>query len=156
MAENDGICVAVVYHETVALLIGVWINSCTPTLTYVSLRANAIILFALLATPQNRGDVLHLARDDCRHLWCHRPAEGGLVVVRDSRSFRTMLGFAVLTIGGDRRRFEISRQARSSSRWASHGVSSNGYAMADRTKRTQRIFVVRSTTSTSDESKIKS
>jgi hypothetical protein len=113
-AENDGISFYGVYHETIALLIGgyavafvgLWITSTrfkaagVPTFTWVSLRAIALLLFVLLATPYNRGAFLnwtHMIAGVCGAIF---QLEVALQLVRESRSFRTVLGLAVLLLGG--------------------------------------------------------
>ena len=113
-AENDGISFYGVYHETIPLLVvgyavafvGLWRTSThfrvagVPTLTWVGLRAIALLLFVLLATPYNRGAFLN---------WTHMIAgvvgavfelEVALQLVRESRSARTVLGLVVLLAGG--------------------------------------------------------
>jgi len=113
-AESDGISFYGVYHETLPLLIGgyvaafvgLWVTSThfrvagVPTLTWVGLRAIAVLLFVLLATPYNQGALLN---------WTHMIAgivgaivqlEVALQLVRESRSLRTVLGLALLVLGG--------------------------------------------------------
>jgi hypothetical protein len=68
-AENDGISFYGVYHESVPLLfggytvayVGLWRTSTlfkvarVPSITWVGLRAIAILLFVFLVTPFNQG-----------------------------------------------------------------------------------------------------
>jgi hypothetical protein len=113
-AENDGISFYGVYHETVPLIVagyaaafvGLWRTSVTfrgagvPALTWAGLRVIAALLLVLLATPFNHGAFLN---------WTHMAAgitgallelEVALQLVRESRSLRTVLGLAVLLLGG--------------------------------------------------------
>jgi hypothetical protein len=113
-AESDGISFYGVHHETLPLLIGgyaaafvgLWVTSThfktagVPTLTWVGLRAIAILLFVLLAAPYNRGGLL---------MWTHMIAgiagalvqiEVALQLIRESRTLRTVLGLVVLLFGG--------------------------------------------------------
>jgi hypothetical protein len=113
-AENDGISFYGVYHETVALLIGgyivafvgLWITSThfkavgVPTLTWLCLRAIAILLFVLLATPYNRGTFLNWTHMIAGVLGAIFQLEVALQLVHESRSLRTVLGLAVLLLGG--------------------------------------------------------
>jgi hypothetical protein len=113
-AENDGISFYGVYHETVALLIsgyvvafvGLWITSThfkaagVPALTWIGLRAIAILLFVLLATPFNRGAFLNWTHMIAGVLGAVFQLEVALQLVRESRSFRTVLGLGVLLVGG--------------------------------------------------------
>ena len=113
-AENDGISFYGVYHETVALLIGgyvvafvgLWITSThfkaagVPALTCIGLRAIAILLFVLLATLFNRGAFLNWTHMIAGVLGAVFQLEVALQLVRESRSFRTVLGLGVLIVGG--------------------------------------------------------
>jgi hypothetical protein len=113
-AENDGISFYGVYHETAPVLIGgyaaafvgLWLTSShfksagVPTFTWIGLRIIAVLLFVLLATPYNRGAFLN---------WTHMTAgvagsllelEVALQLIRESRTFRTVLGLVVLVLGG--------------------------------------------------------
>ena len=113
-AENDGISFYGVYHETVALLIGgyavafvgLWVTSThfksagVPTLTWSGLRIIAVLLFVLLATPYNRGTFLNWTHMLAGILGAICQLEVALQLVRESRSLRTVLGLAVLLVGG--------------------------------------------------------
>jgi hypothetical protein len=113
-AENDGISFYGVHHETVALLIGgyaaafvgLWITSAhfksagVPTLTWVCLRAIAVLLFVLLATPYNRGALLNWTHMMAGILGALFQLEVALQLVRESRSFRTVVGLVILVLGG--------------------------------------------------------
>jgi hypothetical protein len=113
-AESDGISFYGVYHETVALLIGgyavafvgLWKTSThfraadVPALTWVGLRAIAILLFVLLATPYNRGAFLNWTHMAAGVLGALVQLEVALQLVRESRSWRTVTGLAVLLLGG--------------------------------------------------------
>jgi hypothetical protein len=113
-AENDGISFYGVYHETVALLIGgylvafvgLWISSShfraagIPILTWVGLRVIALLLFVLLATPYNRGPFLNWTHMIAGVLGAIIQLEVALQLVRENRSFRTVLGLVVLLLGG--------------------------------------------------------
>lgn len=113
-AENDGISFYDVYHQTVPLLIGgygvafvgLWRTSThfksagVPTLTWLGLRVIAVLLFVLLATPFNQGAFLDWTHMVAGVLGAIFQLEVALQLVRESRSFRTVLGLAVLLIGG--------------------------------------------------------
>jgi hypothetical protein len=113
-AENDGISFYGVHHETIALLIGgytvaffgLWHTSThfrasgVPPLTWVGLRAIAILLFILLATPYNRGALLNWPHMIAGVLGALFQLEVALQLVREGRSFRTVIGLVVLLIGG--------------------------------------------------------
>jgi hypothetical protein len=113
-AENDGISFYGVHRETVALLIGgyavafvgLWITSThfraagVPNLTWIGLRAIAVLLFVLLATPYNRGPFLNWTHMIAGVLGAIVQLEVALQLVRESRSFRTVCGLAVLVLGG--------------------------------------------------------
>lgn len=113
-AENDGISFYGVYHETLPLVVvgycvafvGLWRTSThfkaagVPRLTWIGLRAIAVLLFVLLATPFNHGAFLN---------WTHMGAgvagavievELALQLVIANQSFRTVLGLAILLLGG--------------------------------------------------------
>jgi hypothetical protein len=113
-AENDGISFYGVYHATLPLLIGgylvafvgLWITSThfrvagVPALTWVGLRVIAVLLFVLLATPYNRGTFLNWTHMIAGVLGALCQLEVALQLVRQSRSFRTVLGLVVLLFGG--------------------------------------------------------
>jgi hypothetical protein len=113
-AENGGISFYGVHRETVFLLIGgyaaafvgLWRTSIhfkvagVPTFTWAALRAVAILLLILLAAPYNKGPFLN---------WIHMIAgvfgsllqlEVAVQLVQQSRSFRTLIGLALLLLGG--------------------------------------------------------
>jgi hypothetical protein len=69
-------------------------------LTWVCLRAIAILLFILLATPYNRGAFLNWTHIIAGVLGAPFPLEVALQLVREGRSFRTVIGLVVLLIGG--------------------------------------------------------
>ena len=146
-AENDGISFYGVYHQTVPLLIGgygvafvgLWRTSThfksagVPTLTWVGLRVIAVLLFVLLATPFNQGAFLDWTHMVAGVLGAIFQLEVALQLVRESRSFRTVLGLAVLLIGGGSPRprcrtgtLSICSRAKSSFRSDFPGVSLNG------------------------------
>ncbi len=113
-AENDGISFYGVYHETVPLLTGgyaaafagLWRTSThfkvsgVPTFTWVGLRVIALLLLVLLATPFNRGAILNWTHMVAGILGSLLELEVALQLVRESRSFRTVLGLVVLLLGG--------------------------------------------------------
>ena len=113
-AENDGISFYGVYHETVPLLmggyavafVGLWRTSThfkaagVPTLTWIGLRAIAILLFVLLVTPFNQGALLNGTHTMAGVLGAIFQLEVALQLVRESRSFRTVIGLAILLLGG--------------------------------------------------------
>jgi hypothetical protein len=113
-AENDGISFYGVYHETVALLIGgyavafvgLWKTSThfkaagVSILTWVGLRVIALLLFVLLATPFNRGAFLNWTHMIAGVLGALCQLEVALQLVRENRSFRTVIGLVVLVLGG--------------------------------------------------------
>jgi len=113
-AENDGISFYGVYHETVPLLIGgyaaafvgLWRTSThfkdsgVSTLTWIGLRVVALLLLVLLATPFNRGATLDWTHMAAGILGSVLELEVALQLVRESRSLRTVLGLAVLLLGG--------------------------------------------------------
>jgi hypothetical protein len=113
-AEIDGISFYGVYHETLPLLIGgyaaafvgLWVTSThfkmagVPALTWVGLRAIAVLLFVLLATPYNRGALLNWTHMIAGIVGAILQLEVALQLVRESRSLRTVLGLAVLLVGG--------------------------------------------------------
>jgi hypothetical protein len=113
-AENDGISFYGVHHETVALLIegyavvfvGLWRTSIhfraadVAAQTWLCLRAIAILLFILLATPYNRGAFLNWTHMIAGVLGALFQLEVALQLVHEGRSFRTVIGLVVLLIGG--------------------------------------------------------
>ncbi len=71
-----------------------------PTLTWSGLRIIAVLLFVLLATPYNRGTFLNWTHMLAGILGAICQLEVALQLVRESRSLRTVLGLAVLLVGG--------------------------------------------------------
>ena len=102
------------HHETVALLIegyavvfvGLWRTSIhfraadVAAQTWLCLRAIAILLFILLATPYNRGAFLNWTHMIAGVLGALFQLEVALQLVHEGRSFRTVIGLVVLLIGG--------------------------------------------------------
>ncbi|MGD0853623.1 MAG: hypothetical protein ABSA07_09745 [Acidimicrobiales bacterium] len=113
-AENDGISFYGVYHETVIFLVfgyatafvGLWRTSThfkefgVPSLTWIGLRAIAVLLVVLLATPYNRGTLLNWAHMSAGILGAVFELEIALQLVRESHRLRTVIGLVVLLIGG--------------------------------------------------------
>jgi hypothetical protein len=113
-AENDGISFYGVYHETVPLIVagygaafvGLWRTSTNfrgagvPVFTWVGLRVIAVLLFVLLATPFNHGAFLNWTHMAAGVLGALLELEVALQLVRQNRSVRTVVGLAVLLLGG--------------------------------------------------------